>query len=143
MHYFLAQREARRQDPEATAVLLDEQGYVSETPTANLVVYLDDEGLVSPPRNKILPGISLQATDELACRRGIPFLDRDLSVEDLARADEILLTSTPYCLLPATRIDNQPVGTGKVGSVFRELMTAWCEMAQVDLIGQAKRFARR
>ncbi len=143
MHYYLADRQARAQDPQATAVLLDESGCVSETPIANLVACFAGVGLVSPPREKILPGITLQVTEELARSAGLPFEYRDLQVEDLLSADEILLTSTPYCLLAATHINSQPVGTGEPGPIYQMLLREWSEMVGFDLVEQASRFANR
>ena len=54
MHYYLADLHARRKDRGARALLLDASGYVNEASTANIVIYRRDEGLVSPPREKIL-----------------------------------------------------------------------------------------
>jgi branched-chain amino acid aminotransferase len=143
MHYYLADRQARAQDSQATAVLLDESNCVSETPIANVVAYFADGGLISPPLEKILPGITLQVTEELARRAGLPFEYRDLHVEDLLSADEILLTSTPYGLLPATRINSQPVGKGEPGPIYQSLLRQWAEMVGFDLAEQASRFANR
>ena len=75
MHYYLADREAAKLDPGARALLLDRQGFVSETSTANVVAYFASEGLVSPPRSQVLPGISLQVLIELAGRLNIPFVE--------------------------------------------------------------------
>ncbi len=66
MHYYLAAAEAQRRLPGAAALLLDHEGCVSETPTANAIAYFAASGLVSPPREKILPGISLDFVIELA-----------------------------------------------------------------------------
>jgi branched-subunit amino acid aminotransferase/4-amino-4-deoxychorismate lyase len=63
--------------------------------------------------------------------------------DDLAVADEVLLTSTPWCLLPVTRFEGRPVGRGEPGPVFRRLLTAWSEMVGIDIAAQADRFAAR
>ena len=72
MHYYLADRLAMKKDPGARAVLLDREGYVSETSTANVLIYRKGEGLISPPMEKILHGISLAVTFEIAGSLGIP-----------------------------------------------------------------------
>ena len=110
MHYYLAAQEAQRRNPGATALLLDQDGFVSETPTANIVAFFADVGLVSPPRDKILPGISLDFLRQLARRLDLPLEFRDLDLAELADADEIMLTSTPFCLLPVTRLDDRYLG---------------------------------
>src|ERR1700722_12845476 len=82
MHYYLAERQAAEISPGARALLVDAEGFVTETSTSNLLVYRSDEGLVSPRRERILPGISSQALAELAQPLGIYFSERDLRPAD-------------------------------------------------------------
>ena len=143
MHYYLADRQAAATDPGARALLLDAQGFVSEASTANLLIYTTAEGLASPPSAKILRGISLSVAIDLARRLGVATIERDLSTDDVASADEVLLTSTPLCLLPVTRLNGKPIGSGRPGALFHRLMAGWSELAGVDIVVQATRKARR
>jgi branched-subunit amino acid aminotransferase/4-amino-4-deoxychorismate lyase len=143
MHYYLADRYARNIDPQARGLLLDRQGYVVEASTANVIVYVRDEGLVSPPRASILPGVSLAFLEELAGQLGLAFTYRDLSISDVAEADEVLLSSTSPCLLPVVSFNGRPVGTGKPGEVLRRCLHAWGRHVGVDIPGQAERFRER
>lgn len=143
MHYYLADREARRREAGARALLLDHEGFVTEASTANVVAYFAGEGLVSPPQEKILPGISVAMLAEIASQLGIPFGERPLRAADVAKADELYLTSTSPCLIPCTRLDGRPIGTGQPGPVFARLLAAWSRHVQVDIAAQAKRFAAR
>ena len=140
MHYYLADREAAAAHPHARALLLDEDGFVTEASTANLLVYRAGEGLISPPAEKILPGISMSMAVELAAGLGIPFRHRDLSVEDVATADEAMLTSTSTCIVPVTRLDGRPIGAGTPGTIFGTLLAAWSRAVGVDIAAQAERF---
>ena len=112
MHYYLADREAAVAEPGSRAVLLDQAGFVTEASTANLIVYTAAGGLLTPPRTHVLRGISLAEIADLAERLHIPLSERELRPADLAAADEVLLTSTPLCLLPVTRYDGRPIGSG-------------------------------
>ncbi len=143
MHYFLADREAASVEPGARALLLDREGFVTEASTANLLIYRAEEGLVSPPCEHILHGISMDVALELAAELPIPALHRPLREQDVAPADEVLLTSTPLCLLPVTRFNGRPVGDGRPGEVFGRLLRAWSEAVGVDIAAQAERFSRR
>jgi branched-chain amino acid aminotransferase len=143
MHYYLADRRAAAVDPQSRALLLDAQGFVTETSSANLLIYDVGRGLASPPRTKVLRGISLAAATDLAQRLGIPCAERDLTKDDVAAADAVLLTSTPMCVLPVTRFNGRAVGSGRPNAVFERLITAWSESVGVDIVGQAERFARR
>ena len=64
------------------------------------------------------------------------------AIDDLLDADEILTSSTTYCLLPVTRLNDQPIGSGSPGPVFRELMAAWSYQVGVDIVQQAVNGAR-
>jgi branched-chain amino acid aminotransferase len=137
MHYHLADKQAAAIEPQARALLLDAQGFVTEASTANLLIYNAAEGLASPPSTKILRGISLATVMELAGRFDIHCRQRELSTDDVASAGEVLLTSTPMCLLPVTRFNGRPIGDGRPGPVFHRLIAAWSEMVGVDIVAQA------
>ncbi len=143
MHYYLAERQAARIDPDARALLLDHDGLVAEASTCNILVFRSDEGLLSPPMGSILRGISLKVTIELAGRLGIRFSERPLAPSDVATADELLLTGTSPSLLPANRLDGRPIGDGKPGPIFSQLLAAWSDLAGVDIAAQANRFSGR
>lgn len=144
MHYYLADREAAATDPGARALVYDQRGMVNETATANVLAYFDDVGLVSPPVESILRGISLDYVRSLAADLGIPWSFADLHKASLAAANEIMLTSTPYCILPVTRLDRAPVGGRAThGPIYQRLLAAWSERLSVDIAAQARRFATR
>jgi branched-subunit amino acid aminotransferase/4-amino-4-deoxychorismate lyase len=143
MHYYLADQLARRADPGSRAVLLDQEGYVSEASTANILIYRESHGLCSPPLHRILPGVSLTVLHELAEGLGLGLHYEDFRMADMARADEILLCSTSPCVWPATRLNGQPVGEGTAGPIFRRLLGAWSDRVGLDIAAQAQRFAGR
>ncbi|MCH8922282.1 MAG: aminotransferase class IV, partial [Planctomycetes bacterium] len=132
---------AHRIDPGSHALLLDAEGHVVEASTANVLIFRQGEGLISPPRSRVLPGISLAVLEELAAGENIPFSRRDLSCEDVAAADEVLLTSTSSCLLPVTRLNKAAIGSGEPGPVFARLVRAWRALVGVDFVAQTRRFA--
>jgi branched-subunit amino acid aminotransferase/4-amino-4-deoxychorismate lyase len=143
MHYYLADQQAAQREPGARAVLLSAEGFITETATANVLAYDNVEGLVSPPQDTILPGISLTVVRELANQLDIPFSHRQLTPHDLAVADEVLLTSTPHCLLPVTRFNGRAVGSGEPGTAFRRLLDTWSQLVGLDIAAQAAQVATR
>jgi branched-chain amino acid aminotransferase len=133
MHWWLADREAQRLDPGSAALLLDKDDCITETAAAN--VLLVQEGTVlSPPHERILEGISRRVVIELCGRLGIPFAERQLLVEDLENAAEILLTNTSYCLAGVSRCQGKPVPWP--GPVLSELMKAWNQEVGLDIHAQ-------
>ena len=135
MHYYLAGKEAELVDPQAIPLLLDLQGNATETSGANFVI-VEQETIVSPTTRNILPGISRQVVIELAEKLGIPFVERDFQVFNIVNADEACLTSTPYGVLPVTRVNGLPIGSGVPGPVFRRLMNAWNDVVGLDVVQQ-------
>jgi branched-subunit amino acid aminotransferase/4-amino-4-deoxychorismate lyase len=143
MHYYLADREAARRCPGARAVLLDQQGFVAEASTANVVAYFHDRGLATPRRAGVLPGVSQEALFELADELAIPHREQDLLPHELAAADEVYLSSTSICLLPVVRQDGKPIGDGRPGPIYRRLLAQWSQRVGVDVADQAQKFALR
>ena len=143
MHYYLADREARQRDPGARALLLDQEEFIAEASTASVILYREAEGFLSPPREKILPGVSVGVLEELAREMGLAFLHRDLTVSDVYSADEVILCSTSPCLLPVVSVDGQSIGAGAAGTVFTQTLAAWSNMVGLDIIKQANQFANR
>jgi branched-subunit amino acid aminotransferase/4-amino-4-deoxychorismate lyase len=143
MHYFLADRHASRKHPGSRAVLTDRDGFVTEASTANLLIYRRGEGLISPPRSKILHGISLMELLEIAEKIDISCIERDFKPEEVAAADEVILSSTPFCLLPCTRFNGLPIADGRPGEIFHRLSAAWSEIVGIDIVRQAERFVAR
>jgi len=136
LHYFLADREAHAAEPGAKAVVCHLDGRVSETSTANIAIVRDGTILV-PPAADALAGVSLRCAQSLAESLGLPWQTRSLTAVDLADADEILLTSTPNCILPATRFNGRVIGTGRPGTIYRSLLAAWSGLAGLDIRAQA------
>ena len=143
MHYYLADREARTKHAGARALMLDREGLVIEATTANLAIYVEGQGLLTPPHAKVLPGISLRVLSELAAELGIPLQERELTVADVAAAAEALLTSTSPCILPVTRFNDRPIGAGTPGPVHKRLLAAWSRHVGLDIVKQATEFASR
>lgn len=143
MHYYLADQEAQSREPGARAVLLDQEGYVGEASTANLVVYREGEGVVSPRMEKVLPGVSVAVVRELCGKLGVGFIERDLTLDELKSADEAWLSSTSICLLPVVRCDGQPIGDGAPGPVYERVLAEWNALVGLDIAEQARARAGR
>ena len=69
---------------------------------------------------------------------GIHVAVTDFQPYDIYTADEAFFTSTPYCIMPATRFNGLPVGDGQVGSIARRLLEAWSRRVGVDIVQQAR-----
>jgi branched-subunit amino acid aminotransferase/4-amino-4-deoxychorismate lyase len=137
LHWFQADREAKTIDPQATALLLDHQGFVTETNGANFLVARDDV-LLLPGERTTLEGVSRAYLTGLADRLGIAWWFTDVTPADVLAADEAFLVSTPFCIVPVTALDHQPIGDGRPGPLFARLVGEWSRQVNVDIIAQAQ-----
>jgi branched-subunit amino acid aminotransferase/4-amino-4-deoxychorismate lyase len=142
LHYHLADREAHAAEPGARAILAHADGRISETSTANVAIVKDDI-VTTPPATDALGGVSLACAMRLARALDIGWNERSLTAADLATADEILLTSTPSCILPATSFNGRSVGTGRPGPAFHAILDAWSKLVGLDIADQARRHRQR
>jgi branched-chain amino acid aminotransferase len=132
MHYYLAEQEVHARDPDAWALLLDLNGNVTETNSGNFLM-VEDGVLVSPPTDYTLSGVSRAMVLELAEELGIPFRARDIPLSDALKAEEAFLSSTSYCLLPVTQLNDVRIGDGRPGPFHRRLLRAWSQRVGVDI----------
>ena len=135
--YTLAEMEAKQVDPAAQSVILDLNGHVAENKGGN--IFCISKGVLKTPSTvNCLAGVSRATALELAKKLGIETQETVLLPYDLATADEMFFTSTPYCIMPATRFNNLPVGDGKVGPITKRLLAAWSELVGMDIAAQAR-----
>jgi branched-chain amino acid aminotransferase len=137
MHYTLAEVEVKLVDKKAQSVLLDIHGNVSENKGGN-VFLVSDGVLKTPSTSNCLAGVSRATVLELARQLNIVCEETSLQPYDLYTADEVFFTSTPYCIMPATKFNGLVVGDGEVGAVTRKILTAWSDLVGVDIQEQAE-----
>lgn len=137
LFYTMADQEARLVDPDAQVVILDIHGNISENKGGNLFVVSDGK-LRTPSVANCLAGISRDTVSGLARSLNLSLSECALQPYDLSTADEVFFTSTPYCIMPATRFNGLTVGDGKVGPVTRRLLAAWSDHVGLDIVAQAE-----
>jgi len=141
IHYQMANIQAALVDPRAWALLLDTDGFIAEGTGANVFLVKDGTLYTPEPRN-ILRGVSRGFVIEIARELGIRVVETNLGAYDAETADEMFFTSTPYCIMPVTKINGLPVGNGKPGAVTKRLLKYWGEKVGVDIVAQAARYGK-
>lgn len=125
LHWYLAEREVKRKNPQAQALLLDHNGCITETASGNLLL-VREGSLYSPSTGSVLPGVTLEVVQELAGTLRIPFVEASLTEADLATAEEAILTSTPFGIAPVSQIEERSLRID--GETYRKLQAAWDAM---------------
>ena len=102
------------------ALMLDTRGFVAETNATH--VFIVDDGRVLTPRVVACPeGITRAAVLELCRANEIPCDERDLSLTEIYRADEMFCSGTMGELAAVTRVDGRVIGDGRPGPMTRRL----------------------
>lgn len=122
----LAAREASAHGAQE-AIMTDGRGRVAEASSANLFALLDGAWCTPPMDVGILGGITRQTIMRVCEDAHIPCEERVLWPKDLERAEEVFLCASVREIVPIVRLNNRPIGTGKVGHAtdrLRQLYTA-------------------
>jgi branched-chain amino acid aminotransferase len=117
----LARREAM-DNGYTEAILLAEDGQVSEGSAEHVFIVRDGQ-LVSPPSTADnLDGITRQSLITLAREDlAIPFVERPIGRTELYIADELFLCGTGAEVTPVKSVDRRPIGDGTMGPVTKRL----------------------
>ena len=111
-----------------SAVMLDLNGFISETNDTNLFIVRDGR-VLTPHADACLPGITRRMILDICADNGIDAAERNLSLTELYAADEAFTTGTMGELTPILEADGRRVGDGKVGPMTRRLQTLHREVA--------------
>jgi branched-chain amino acid aminotransferase len=119
------------------AVLLNQEGYVTEGSGEN--VFVVNEGvLFTPPTTAAaLGGITRSSVITIARDLGYDVQERNIVRTDLYMADELFFTGTAAELTPIREVDDRIVGGGRRGPVTKELQDAFFAATK----GQDERYA--
>jgi D-alanine transaminase len=108
-------------DHGAIETVLFRDGYLTEASASNVLIVTKGK-IVAPPKDHlILPGITYDATWELARDGGLAFEVRPVTKAEALAADEMWLSSSTKEVLAVTTLDGRPFAGGKPGPVYREM----------------------
>ena len=100
--------------------VLHRNGRVTECAHSNVHIFKDGVFITAPTDNLILPGIARKHLIAACGRLGIPVQERPYTVQELAAADEIMISSAGSLCLAAQELDGKPCG-GKAPQLLKTL----------------------
>ncbi len=115
----IALRQAKAEDA-VEAIYLDEQDHAQEGTTSNLFIIAGNT-LITPGEGA-LSGITRKVVLEIA-KDHLPVEIRDISRDELVKADEVFITGTNKGLVPVVQVDEIVIGSGGPGPITLRLMT--------------------
>jgi D-alanine transaminase len=117
--------EAAAQAGAQEALLIADDGSIVEGSHTSAFGVKDGRVWTMPLGPNILPGITRALVLKLANRANIEVIERCLSKAELSHIDELFLTGTTSEVLPVTKVDGKPVGSGKPGPVTQKLVAEY------------------
>jgi D-alanine transaminase len=112
-------------DHDAIETVMFRNGYLTEASASNVLIVRDGRIIAPPKDNLILPGITYDATLEIAKALGVPLDVRAVTRAEALGADEMWLSSSSKEVLAITRVDGQAFAGGAPGPVFRRVWEAF------------------
>jgi len=128
-------RIAERQAAPAWPLLLDDNGYITESSGANFFIVKDDRVCTPRPLN-ILNGISRRYVMDMVKSGGKAVIEMDMLPFDVITSDEAFFTATPFCILPCTSIDGHQIANGRPGFTTYKLINIWSDSVDCDFVKQ-------
>jgi branched-chain amino acid aminotransferase len=104
------------------AIVLTEDGHVSEGSAENLFIVRDGKLITPPVTDDILEGITRATVMELVREEmGLETIERSIDRGELYVADEAFFCGTGVQIVAIAQVDHRPVGPGRMGPVVSEL----------------------
>ncbi|HET7143686.1 MAG TPA: aminotransferase class IV, partial [Anaerolineales bacterium] len=104
------------------AIVLDQNGHVSEGSAMNIFMVRDGVLITPPITDNILEGITRRSIIDLARGElGLEVAERSIDRTEVFIAEEMFMTGTAAQVVAVTKIDHHPVGTGMMGPITAKL----------------------
>jgi branched-chain amino acid aminotransferase len=113
------------------ALMLDLHGFVAETNATH--VFIVQHGVVLTSHTVGCPeGITRATVLDICKANGIPHLEKNLSLMEVYRADEMFCTGTMGELAPVLKLDGRVIGDGGVGPMTKRLMELFRQRTETE-----------
>ena len=127
LNSIIATQEAKRGGFDE-AILLDQNGNVSEAPGENIFIIREGKMSTPPISSSALEGITRDAIIKVGKDLDIEVEEREISRSELSISDEIFLTGTAAEITPITSIDGKKLGNGLLGDITKKMMQEYSDI---------------
>jgi branched-chain amino acid aminotransferase len=109
------------------ALLLDYEGKIAEGPGENIFIIKNGK-MFTPKLGAILNGITRNTIFKIAKNMNLELSEKDLYPDDLLQADEAFFTGTAAEVTPIASVNDQAIGTGKVGELTAQIKAQYLKI---------------
>jgi len=119
------------------AIKLNSSGKVAEGSAEN--IFIIKNGIIkTPPLNAdILNGITRDGVIQLIKANGIKLIEKNITVKELLKADEVFMTGTAAEVKSVAKINKTTIGNGKIGNITKTLQKSFMDV----VMGKDQKFA--
>ena len=103
------------------AIMLNNKGNVAEGSAENIFVVKNGVIKTPPLDADILNGITRDSVIQLIKKEHMKLVEKNITVNELLKADEVFMTGTAAEVKSVTKIDKNAIGNGSVGEITKEL----------------------
>ena len=109
------------------ALMLDVRGFVAETNATH--IFIVEKGVVRTPHCVACPeGITRATVLELCATNDIPHQEKDISLTEIYRADEMFCTGTMGELATISNVDGRTIADGAVGPMTKRISALYAQL---------------
>ncbi len=110
------------------AIMLNYNGKVAEGSAEN--IFIIKNGIIkTPPLNAdILNGITRDSLIQLIKANGIKLVQKNITLKELLKADEVFMTGTAAEVKSVTKINKTSIGSGNVGKITKTLQKSFIDV---------------
>ena len=127
LNSIIATQEAKRNGVDE-AILLDQDGNVSEAPGENIFIVKDGQLITPSLSSSALEGITRDAILKIGKDLDIDVVERNFTRSELIISDEIFLTGTAAEITPVISMDSKKIGNGKPGDITKKMMQEYSDI---------------
>lgn len=120
------------------AILLNENGSVSEAAGMNIFIIRAGKLITPPVSDNVLEGITRDTVFELAHELKLPVEERSIDRSELYIADEVFLCGTGAEISGIGTIDRRKIGCGEMGAITRKIQEIYFQAVK----GQNARYKK-
>lgn len=114
------------------ALILNNQGYVTEGSADNIFIIKNGKIKTPPVYLGALEGITRNAIIDIAREEKLVIEEVPFSLHDVYIADEVFLTGTAAEVIPVVTVDDRQIGNGKPGEITKRLLKEYRKQTLVD-----------
>lgn len=148
MHYQVANLQVASYNlgNDVMPLLVDDDGFITESTGANFIIVKDNKLIVPELRNMLRGSSMMYIVEKLAPSLGIEVVSKNFDLYDVMNCDEAMFTGTFVSLLPCNRVNghyfNDKLKSNPFGEITSLICNKWKENVGIDFVDQIQYWSR-